>query len=330
MTFDLADEKPLDLFMGPTPIQKLGALSKQFNKEIFVKRDDRTGFVFSGNKIRKLSYLLKDALNKNCNIIITCGGIQSNHARATAYAARELGLDSCLLLRGTELELYKGNFLLNKLVGADIKYITHEDWANNYSRMEEISLEFKERGLRPYIIPEGGSNHVGALGYVQCFKEIIEQTSGIISDIFSATGSGGTTAGLLLGEELISKNDHTKIHTINICDDEAHFQKRINSIVEDFIQHYQLKNCRVNKAIIHDGYVGPGYAENTLEGLKKIHNYCRESGILLDPVYTGKAFFGMIAELEKNPQNFGDRILFIHTGGGFANFSFEHEFSAII
>jgi D-cysteine desulfhydrase len=330
MSFDLTKEEPLELFMGPTPIQKLDSLSKQLKKEVYVKRDDRTGFIFSGNKIRKLSFLLKDALKNKCNMIITCGGIQSNHARATAFAARELGLDSCLLLRGNKQDLYKGNYLLNKLVGSTIKYISHEDWDNNFQRMEELATEFRSQGLRPYIVPEGGSNFLGALGYIQCFQEIIDQSKIQFSDIFSATGSGGTTAGLILGEHFLDKNYKTNIHTINVCDDAPYFQKRINAIIQDFLKYYQIENENVKKPFIHDGYVGPGYAESTPEGLQKIHEFCRESGLLLDPVYTAKAFFGMTDELQKNPQNFGDKVLFVHTGGGFANFSFEQEFSSII
>ena len=142
MPFEINKIECLDLFMAATAIQELTALSKRLKKKIYIKRDDRTGFVYSGNKIRKLSYLLKDAQKQNCNLVITCGGIQSNHARATAFAAKELAMNSCLLLRGEELNLYKGNYLLNKLIGADIRYISVDDWPNNYSRMELISKEF--------------------------------------------------------------------------------------------------------------------------------------------------------------------------------------------
>jgi D-cysteine desulfhydrase len=333
MTFDFNKQNSLDLFMRPTPIRRLEELSKRFKKNISVKRDDKTGFVFSGNKIRKLSYLLKDALDLDCNFIVTCGGIQSNHARATAYAARELGLGSCLLLRGEPLEIYKGNYLLNKLVGADIEYISYEDWEHNYSRMEELASIYKSKGLRPYIIPEGGSNCVGALGYVNCFHEILKQSAEAkqyYSDIVSATGSGGTTAGLLLGSAITNQQKKTKIHTINVCDDETYFQKRITGIVHEFKSHYDCQDLEIQELSIHGGYVGPGYAETTPAQLKKIQDFCTASGLLLDPVYTGKAFFGLLEELHKNPENFGDDILFIHTGGGFANFSFEQGFSTII
>ena len=301
-------------------------------KNIFIKRDDKTGFVYSGNKIRKLSYLLQDALEQKSDVVITCGGLQSNHARATAYAARELGLDSVLLLRTRSFpDDCKGNYLLDKLVGAEIRGISYEDWPQNLTFMEKIAEELRSDGKNPYIIPEGGSNHIGTLGYVKCFEEI-EKQGQIFSDIFSATGSGGTTAGLLLGQSLLQGrvNPPTKIHTLNVCNDEQFFQKRISKINQDFKEAFDLPSLETQRPSIFDGHVGPGYAKSTPDRLKRIVEFCQQSGILLDPVYTGKAFFGMLDEIQKNPQNFGDDILFIHTGGGFGNFSFEDQYLKIL
>ncbi len=299
----------LDIHMKPTPIQKLG-------ENLFIKRDDRTGFLLGGNKIRKLEYLLKEALDHGFKRVMTCGGIQSNHARATAFAARELGLEVCLLLRGEMSEQRQGNLFLNSMIGAQIKTITHEEWAGKEMIMENWASELGNT----YIIPEGGSNALGSWGYVSAMEEI--QKQGHFDHIFHATGSGGTASGLLAGRELTGMD--TELHTINVCDDENYFKERIFGILDDFENQYEFKVSR-DRFHIHDGFVGEGYALASKELYNSIKTFCRDTGILLDPVYTGKAFFGMHEVIKR--EKLKGKILFLHTGGAFANFAHAKHYS---
>lgn len=210
----------------PTPIEKLERLSAEWGgPEIYVKRDDFTGIALSGNKIRKLEFVIADAMEKSADLLITCGGIQSNHARATAVAATRLGMKSYLVLRGEAGSVKDGNELLDLLVGARIKYITPEDYS---TRVNEIMLELAEdlikQGYRPYIIPEGASNDIGAFGYIAATEEIAEQIRRLkleIDYVVCAVGSGGTYAGLLLGQRVF--NQKYQVIGFNVCDDEAFF-----------------------------------------------------------------------------------------------------------
>ncbi|TNE95419.1 MAG: pyridoxal-phosphate dependent enzyme [Deltaproteobacteria bacterium] len=293
----------LELHMKPTPIQKLG-------ENLFIKRDDRTGFLLGGNKIRKLEYLLKEAVDKGFKRVMTCGGIQSNHARATAFAARELGLDVALLLRGELTDRRQGNLFLNSLIGADIRTITSEEWVGKEAIMEKWASELGST----YIIPEGGSNALGSWGYVSALEEI--QKQGNFDHIFHATGSGGTASGLLAGRAVTGMN--CSLHTINVCDDEEYFKKRIFGILDDFERQFDIKVSTENFHI-HDGFVGEGYALASDQLYEQIKSFCGDTGILLDPVYTGKAFFGMQEVIKR--ENLEGKILFLHTGGAFANFA---------
>ena len=205
----------------PTKIEKLERFSKNLNRDIYIKRDDHTGGEFSGNKIRKLEYLLKDAVDKGCNMLITCGGIQSNHCRATAAIAARMGLNSALLLRISEEPRVLGNYFLDKLLGAKIKFCTREEYSNKRGEiMEQMAKDLEKEGYKPYIIPEGASNTIGTLGYYNCMQEIVkqEQEMGITFDtIVVATGSGGTYSGLYLANEVLGLNK--KVIGMAVCDD---------------------------------------------------------------------------------------------------------------
>jgi D-cysteine desulfhydrase len=313
----------LQLAHLPTPIQSLPFLSQELGKEIFIKRDDLTGFGVSGNKIRKLEFLMAEAREKGCDAVITCGGIQSNHARATALIARRLGLQPILLLRGEEPDSYQGNLLINKMCSALVHWISPNDWPNHPTVMKEIHDAYAEQGWSPIIIPEGGSNELGSLAYILCEKEIQEfekHQQKTFDSVFCATGSGGTYAGLLLGKYLLNA-DETDFYTINVCDSDEYFENRVKSLMIDSIRKHELPISFIPEDIrIIDGFVGPGYGEASEPQLDLILEMARMEGFLFDPVYTGKALFGMKEALKKAPDVFGDRILFIHTGGVFANF----------
>jgi D-cysteine desulfhydrase len=314
----------------PTRIEKLNRLSKELGgPDIYIKRDDQTGMELSGNKIRKLEFSLKEALNKGCNTLITCGGEQSNHCRATAAAGAKLGMKSFLLLRGSSDTMIDGNLFLDKFLGAEIIFVSPEDYRN---RREEIMLQLKARleneGLKPYIIPEGASNGIGAFGYYAAMEEILHQEQQLkihFDSVVIAVGSGGTYSGLILGKKLLGYK--TDIYGVNVCDDKEYFE---NKILDIFAQStaYLSGEISISREEINiiDGYVGEGYGLSTKEQLNFILDLARLEGLILDNVYTGKAMYGLAQEIKKGTFRKVNNILFIHTGGIFELFSRKHLF----
>lgn len=314
----------------PTRIEKLERLTDRLGgPNIFIKRDDQTDFQVSGNKIRKLEYSFKEALDQNCDLFITCGGLQSNHCRAVASFAARLGLKSALVLRGSEDDEVDGNLFLDNLFGSKIHYITAEEYKNQRaSIMESLKLEYESKGYKPYIIPEGASNGIGSFGYYEAMLEIAQQEKqlGIQFDkIVLAVGSGGTHGGLFLGAKLL--NHPAKIYGVNITGNEKHFKDEIYKILHESLDYIDtdLEFTRDEINII-DGYVGDGYAMSRLEEIEFIKDFARMEGILLDPVYTGKAMYGLTKEIINGRFNKDDNILFIHTGGGFGLFPYKNDF----
>ncbi len=315
----------------PTKIEKLERLTELLKgPNIFIKRDDQTGLEVSGNKVRKLEFSVKEALDKGCNMLITCGGLQSNHARATAAVAAKLGIKSCLVLRGNEDSENDGNYFLDRLLGAEIRFISPEDYRDRrFEIMNAIKEEYGTQGFKPYIIPEGASNGIGSFGYFKAMEEIVQQQKemGVHFDmIVSAVGSGGTYAGQFLGNKLM--NNNADICGINVCDDEEYFKNRIYDIVQEGLGYLDVK-VNFSKEEIHivDGYVGRGYALSRPEELQFIHDLAKLEGIILDPVYTGKAMYGLVEEIKKGNFKKHKNILFIHTGGLFGLFPQKELFN---
>lgn len=322
--------KKLRLGNFPTRIERLEKFSTIVKEHVYIKRDDQTGTEFSGNKIRKLEYSINEAINNDCDTLITCGGIQSNHARATAAAGIKLGLKSVLVLRSDEKPELEGNYLIDKIMGADVRIISSEDYRERRQEiMENILKELEAKGRKGYIIPEGASNGVGTFGYLACFKEILEQEKehGIAFDtIVTAVGSGGTFAGLYLGNKLT--NSGKKIVGINVCDTAEYFKERVSEILEEvktYIPDTEFEISKDDMCII-DGYVGDGYAVSRTEELDFICDFAEAEGIILDPVYTGKAMRGLYTEIKKGTFKDSKNILFIHTGGLFGLFSKRNQF----
>lgn len=314
----------------PTRIEKLDRLSAALGgPQIYIKRDDQTGMELSGNKVRKLEYSLKEALDNGCDYLITCGGLQSNHCRATAAAAVKLGMKCCLVLKGEEDSIPVGNLLLNRLLGAEIRFITAEQYSNQRSEiLEGIKQEMDQKGFKSYIIPEGASNGIGSFGYYTAMEEIMAQEKELnisFDCIVLAVGSGGTYSGLWLANKLHSRSG--AICGINVSGDAEYFKLRIKEILYDSIKYMDV-SVPVNKDEINiiDGYVGRGYALSRPEELMFIHDLAKLEGVILDPVYTGKAMYGLTEEIKKGSFKDYKNILFIHTGGLFGLFPQENIF----
>ncbi len=310
----------LTLARVPTPLHRLDRLSVEVGCELWVKRDDLTGFGLSGNKVRKLDLLLADALEHDADTVITCGGLQSNHCRATAVACRQLGLDPVLLLRGTRPEVADANLLLDDLLGARVELCTPEDYrVRRNGLMEDLADTLRAQGRRPYIIPEGGSNGLGALGFARAAGEVLEQLpergagSGPFDAVFVAVGSGGTLAGLAMGPDL------GPLRGVAVCDDRATFVAIVQRIgaEAEALGALPLAEPGARWDVLED-YRGPAYAVAEPSTWRTIRRVARREGLFLDPVYTGKAFDGMLQEIAAG--RVGGRVLFWHTGGAFGLF----------
>ncbi len=314
----------LDIARLPTPIRPLHRISSLWGgPTLWIKHDDDTGGPLSGNKIRKLQYAVKEAMDQGADTLITCGGIQSNHCRATAVLARRMGLRVLLVLRGEPPAEATGNLLLDRLVGAEFHWVTPEQYRDAGSVMESLAQTQRDAGHRPYVIAEGCSMPIGSWGYIEAAREIAEaqQEHGVRFDaIVSAVGSGGTSAGLELGARLFGL--HAKLWGVNVCDDEAYFRERISTLAAATIEQHDLPVSLPPEEVgLIDGYVGEGYARTRPEELQLLTTLAREEGVLLDPVYTGKAMFALQREWRHERFAGARNILFIHTGGIYGLFA---------
>lgn len=305
---------PLALAQRPTPLHRLDRLSADLGLDLWVKRDDLTGFGLSGNKVRKLEFLLAEARSQGADTVITCGGLQSNHARATAVAARQLGLAPVLLLRGERPEVPDSNLLLDHLLGAEVHTCTPDDYRHRRTeRMEALAEQVRARGGVPYVVPEGGSNGLGAMGFVRAAHEVAWQAPDGFDHVVVAVGSGGTLAGLALGPRL------GHVHGVAVCDDRPYFVDAVERIAAEARSHGAgaLPPAGTSWDVV-EGYQGPAYAVATPAIWASVQRAARQEGLLLDPVYTGKAFHMLCCEAEAG--RLSGRVLFWHTGGAFGLF----------
>lgn len=318
----------IELANTPTPLHRLTRLGDQLGVELYVKRDDYTGLEASGNKIRKLEFLLADALGKGADTVITCGGEQSNHCRATAAAAIRAGLKCKLILKcadPTQPPDPTGNILLDKLFRAEITWASPEEYADQAAIFERLAAETAVRGGLAYPFRSGGSTPMGAWGYIHGLAELMDDLAalpggaGTPTTVIHASGSGGTSAGLIVGAKLLGFNG--SIVGVAV-DDYQPLRDDIIGICRDVISRFNLDltfDPAEDLNLLAD-YVGRGYALSRPEELKFIRDLAGLEGLVLDPVYTGKAFYGLVEELKKNPGVFGPRVVFIHTGGLFGLF----------
>ncbi len=316
----------------PTPIERSPRLGASLGLDLVYKRDDLTGLELSGNKARKLEFLVADAEATGADVLVTCGGVQSNHCRATAFAAAKRGLGAVVLLRTPDPASPpppEANALLDRLAGAEIRFVSHDAYRRRAEVMAALAAELRARGRRPYVIPEGGSNALGSLGYVLAVAELREQLpeawrSGPLTIAYAA-GSGGTGAGIELGLRLLAWRD-AKAIGFAVCNDARYFRDTIAGICAEARRRWpQLPEVPAAEISVDDRFVGPGYAEATEEGLEIIRRAAREDGILLDPVYTGKAMLGLSRSARERGALPSARAILLHTGGAFGVFPYARR-----
>ncbi|HYK91746.1 MAG TPA: D-cysteine desulfhydrase family protein [Acidobacteriota bacterium] len=308
--FDTLPRIPLATL--PTPVEFLPRLSRALSgPRLFIKRDDLTGLAGGGNKTRKLEFLTADALAKKADTLVTLGGAQSNHCRQTAAAAAKTGLRCILVLRGDAPAEYAGNVLLNHLLGAEML------WSGARSReevMDEVVATERAAGRSPYPVPLGGSTPLGAAAYVLAMQELVGQTGESFDRVIFASSSGGTHAGLAAGAQLTGFRG--EVLGISIDEKLASLQGLVADIATGVTR---LLGCPHNftPGDIHANadYLGGGYAVMGTPEREAIDLFARCEGILLDPVYTGRAAAGMIDLIRKGVIRKGESILFWHTGG---------------
>jgi len=312
----------------PTPLDEAPRLSAALGgPRILIKRDDLTGLAFGGNKTRKLEYLMADARRQGADVVLTVGAAQSNHARQTAAAACRLGLRCILVLSRSQHNELQGNLLLDELLGAEIRLIDPTPGYPPATAMREFAEEEARKGRRPYLIPGGGSNAVGCMGYVQCVLEMAQQLldAGVSADyVYVSSGSGGTQGGLVLGKKLY----HADYEVIGVSPGgkadgvRASCARVANEGAE--LLGVDLR-FTPDEMIVHDEYVGPGYAIPTSASSEAVRLFARTEGVVVDPVYTAKAAAGMVDHIRQGRIRKDQTVVFLHTGGTPALFAYNEE-----
>jgi L-cysteate sulfo-lyase len=299
---------------------------------LWIKRDDCTGLSSGGNKTRKLEFLMADAVEQKADTIITQGATQSNHARQTCAIAAKLGLECHILLEdrtgyGDEAYAHNGNVLLDQLHGASISVRPGDSDMN--AEMEQLAMQLRDDGKKPYIIPGGGSNEIGALGYVNAAFELTHQAnerSLHIDHLVHATGSAGTQAGLVLGMEAM--NSGIPVYGVSVRAEKQKQEENVYGLVQRTaaFMGYSPNLVEREKVVADSGYVGPGYGLPTDAMVEAVKMLAQYEGILLDPVYSGKGFSGLIDLVRKGHFKKGENVVFLHTGGSVSLFAYPDSF----
>ena len=325
MSLHLLHQFPrLELLGAPTPLEHLPRLSDYLGRDIFIKRDDFTPVAMGGNKLRKLEFLAADALREGADVLLTAGAIQSNHVRQTAAVAARLGLKCVALLEnpiGTHAENYlsNGNRLILDLMDAEV--IMVDALHNPIEQLAEEATRLEAQGFRPYVVPVGGSNALGALGYVECAQEIAHQSEGVVdfAAVVVASGSAGTHAGLAVGlEHLLPETELVGVTVSRQVDAQLPLVERLRQSLAE-----KLEVEAKAPITLWDDYFAPRYGEPNDEGMAAVKLLSQLEGILLDPVYTGKAMAGLLDGISQNRFRREGPLLFIHTGGAPALFAYH-------
>jgi D-cysteine desulfhydrase len=297
----------------------------QFNDTgFYIKRDDMTGVELTGNKVRKLEYLLYRAKKIKADYIFTCGGDQSNHCRATVLAALSVGIKTRLFLWGSDRKLPDSNLFIDKLVNAEVEYLNWKEYQRVNEIMDERAKMLAKKGLKADVIPTGGSNKLGIWGYINFVDELAAQIDlNKLSGIILPVGSGGTAAGLLLG--LAMRGSRIKVYGVNVFPDAELFRQIIFDIIRECRREYKIKaEVDESRLVMLDGYSTEGYKKISPDKVKVIRQFAEQTGIILDPAYTGKAFYAYSENFLKNRKR--SNILFLHTGGIFGVFAKRKEY----
>ncbi len=309
----------------PTPLEEMKRLSHELGgPRLFIKRDDQTGLATGGNKARKLEYLIAEALEEGADTVITVGAAQSNHARQTAAAAAMYGLRSIVVLRGYRPDHWNGNLLLDDLLGAHVR------WAEEtplHEMMIEVAVEEETAGHDPYLIPLGGSTPVGALGYVDAMEELmgqLEERHLKLKAVVFASSSGGTQAGLMVGAKALGFGG--QVTGISVAQTEMNLRATLEELAPQTAEllHLHLSFDEADY-VVYDDYLGGGYGVMGDPEREAIRLVARTEGILLDPVYTGRAMAGLLGLIRRGAFGPGETIIFWHTGGTPALFAYSDE-----
>lgn len=311
----------------PTPLEEATRLERLFpGVRVFLKRDDLTHPALGGNKARKLEFLLAEARQQGADVVLTVGGPQSNHARITAALAARLGWECVLVLDGAEPPEAQGNLLIDRLLGARVRFAGVRP---AQEVMEEMAAALEAQGRRPYAIPVGGSTPLGAVGYCLAMQEMLVQAGDagvVVNRAYVATGSGGTQAGLVLGAQILDPS--LRVTGVSVSRSAEEARARVAALATgaaSLLGQTATADVEAGGVEVLDGYVGPGYGIPTPECLEAIRLLAREEGVLLDPVYTGKAMACLLDHLRRGVIREGENVVFWHTGGTPALFAYARQ-----
>jgi D-cysteine desulfhydrase family pyridoxal phosphate-dependent enzyme len=307
----------------PTPLEQAPRLGRELGVDLYLKRDDNTGLAVGGNKARKLEYLVGEALALGSDTLITTGGPQSNHCRMTAAAAAKYGLECHLVFTSGPIEVLQGNLLLDSLLGAQFHFTGSSDGSQAALHMEELALSLRNKGRNPYVIPLGGSNEVGALGYVRAMHELAEQAErmGVAFDyLVHASGSAGTQAGLLAGAKIF--NLPLRILGMSVSRTRERLSREVLELATATIARagFQVRPD-ASEVEVYDQYIGGGYGIPTPLSTEALSMFARLEGVIIDPVYTAKAAAGLLDLTRRGVIPAEAKVLFWHTGGSPALFA---------
>jgi len=312
----------------PTPVEKLERLSRELGgPELLIKRDDQTGLALGGNKVRKLEFLVGQAIQQGADTLVTVGAAQSNHCRQTAAAAAKVGLHCELILNGKKPELPNGNLLLDQLLGARMHWIER---SQRQAKLRELPEQLRAEGRKPYVIPVGGSNGVGATGYVLAMMELGDQlrpSKQRVDHIVFGTSSGGTQAGMVLGARIAGFEG--QLHGLSIDKDEPEheeYEAEVAQIANECAEYIgsDVRLAKEDSKVVY-GYKGEGYGIIGDLEREAIRLMARREGIILDPVYAGRAFGALVDLVRKGVFKRGETVLFWHTGGAPALFAYAKD-----
>jgi D-cysteine desulfhydrase family pyridoxal phosphate-dependent enzyme len=321
---------PLGQF--PTPLDDAPRLSERLGCRVLVKRDDATGLALGGNKVRKLEFLIGDAVAAGADVIVTTGGSQSNHARLTAAACRKAGLACRLVLNRGPHNDVQGNLLLDLLLDASVQWVESEDPADAVPAMEAVADDLRAEGHTPYVIPRGGSIPQGATGYAAMIAELLPQLDALDvspTALYLATGSTGTHSGTLAG--LTAAGVPLPVRGVSVSRPADLQEAKVRELATATLRHLGFENdLAPDSARVDDRFRGPGYGYPTEETLEAITIAARDEALVLDPVYTGKAMAGLIGHAREGRLGPDDTVIFLHTGGSPALFAYNREMEAML